>query len=122
MIRVAVAGAGRMGNAIAESLGSQPDMSLVGNWGRGGDLDALVRDADVVIDFSLPAAQTVSLRIYDERGRLVRTLVDGLAPEGDNHVRWDGKDNGGRNVASGVYHYVLKSASGDLRHKMTLIR
>ena len=56
MIRVAVAGAGRMGNAIAESLGSQPDMSLVGNWGRGGDLDALVRDADVVIDFSLPAA------------------------------------------------------------------
>ncbi|MEN8005809.1 MAG: FlgD immunoglobulin-like domain containing protein [Candidatus Krumholzibacteriota bacterium] len=74
------------------------------------------------IDFSLPSAQKVSLRIYDERGRLVRTLVDGMAPEGDNQVRWDGKDNGGRGVASGVYHYVLKSNSGDLRHKMTLIR
>ena len=74
------------------------------------------------IDFSLPSAETVSLRIYDERGRLVRTLVDGLAPEGNNQVMWDGKDNRGRSVASGVYHYVLKSASGDLRHKMTLIR
>ena len=74
------------------------------------------------IDFSLPSAQTVSLRIYDERGRLVRTLVDGLAAEGDNQVLWDGKDNSGRGVASGVYHYVLKSSSGDLRHKMTLIR
>ncbi len=74
------------------------------------------------IDFSLPHDQTVSLRIYDERGRLVRTLVNGMAAEGDNQVRWDGKDNGGRNVASGVYHYVLTADSGDLRHKMTLIR
>jgi len=74
------------------------------------------------IDFSLPVGQTVSLRIYDERGMLVRTLIDGPAPEGDNQVLWDGKDNSGRGVASGVYHYVLKSNSGDLRHKMTLIR
>ncbi|MCK9996643.1 MAG: T9SS type A sorting domain-containing protein [Candidatus Krumholzibacteria bacterium] len=74
------------------------------------------------IDFSLPSAQTVSLRIYDERGALVRTLVDGLVAEGENQVLWDGKDNGGRSVASGVYYYVLKSNSGDLRHKMTLIR
>ena len=74
------------------------------------------------IDFSLPVAQTVSLRIYDERGRLVRTLVDGLAQEGENHIVWDGKDNGGRGVASGVYHYVLKTNTGALKHKMTLIR
>ena len=56
MIRVAVAGAGRMGKAIARGLESQTDMRLVGNWGRGDDLDALVREADVVIDFSLPEA------------------------------------------------------------------
>lgn len=56
MIRVAVAGAGRMGKAIARGLDAQADMSLVGNWRRGDDLDALVREADVVIDFSLPEA------------------------------------------------------------------
>jgi len=74
------------------------------------------------IDFSLPSAQTVSLRIYDERGLLIRTLVDGLTPEGAHQVRWDGTDNGGRGVASGVYYYLLKSNGGTLRHKMTLLR
>lgn len=56
MIRVAVAGAGRMGKAIAHGLDSQADMELAGTWGRGDDLDALVSDADVVVDFSLPEA------------------------------------------------------------------
>ena len=54
MIRVAIAGAGRMGKAIASSIDAQDDLELVGTWGRGDDLDALVRAADVVIDFSLP--------------------------------------------------------------------
>jgi 4-hydroxy-tetrahydrodipicolinate reductase len=76
MIRVAVAGAGRMGTAIAESLGSQPDMSLVGNWRRGGDLDALVRDADVVIDFSLPAGTD---RVLDAVLRHGKPLVCGVS-------------------------------------------
>ncbi len=74
------------------------------------------------IDFSLPRAQRVSLRIYDERGRLVKTLIDGLVAEGDHHLRWDGRDNEGRSVASGVYHYLLRTDGGVLRHKMTLIR
>jgi 4-hydroxy-tetrahydrodipicolinate reductase len=56
MIQVAVAGAGRMAKAIARGLDSRPDMSLVGNWGRGDDLDGLLREADVLIDFSLPEA------------------------------------------------------------------
>lgn len=54
MIRVAIAGAGRMGQAIAAALQQQQDMELVGTWGRGDDLESLVADADVVIDFSLP--------------------------------------------------------------------
>ena len=54
MIRVAIAGAGRMGKAIAAGLDTQSDLELVGTWARGDDLDALVRAADVVVDFSLP--------------------------------------------------------------------
>jgi 4-hydroxy-tetrahydrodipicolinate reductase len=54
MTRVAIAGAGRMGKAIAAGIDAQDDLELVGTWGRGDDLDALVREADVVIDFSLP--------------------------------------------------------------------
>ena len=54
MIRVVIAGAGRMGRAIAEGLEAHDELDLVGIWGRGDDLDALVRVAQVVIDFSLP--------------------------------------------------------------------
>ena len=48
MIRVAIAGKGRMGQAIAAGLESHKDLELVGLWGRDDDLDALVREADVV--------------------------------------------------------------------------
>ena len=74
------------------------------------------------IDFALPAAQRVSLKIYDGRGRLVRTLVDGVRAEGPHRAIWDGADDAGRAAASGVYHYVLKTPERDLRRKMTLLR
>ncbi len=74
------------------------------------------------IDFALPGAGRVSLKIYDGRGRLVRTLVDGVRAAGPHRVIWDGTDDAGRSAASGVYHYVLKSSDRDLRRKMTLLR
>ena len=74
------------------------------------------------IEFALPQAARVSLKIYDGRGRLVRTLVDGHRAQGPHRLVWDGSDDAGRAAASGVYHYVLKTADSDLRRKMTLLR
>jgi len=54
VIRVAIAGTGRMGQAIAAGLEHHDDMELAGLWSRGDDLDELVANSDVVIDFSLP--------------------------------------------------------------------
>lgn len=76
MIRVAVAGAGRMGKAIAHGLESRPDMLLVGHWGRGDDLDELLRNADVVIDFSLPAG---TAEVVDAVLRHRKPLVCGVS-------------------------------------------
>jgi len=76
MIRVAVAGAGRMGKAIAHGLDSQPDMVLAGIWGRGDDLDALVTNADVVVDFSLPEATDL---VVDTAVRHGKSLVCGVS-------------------------------------------
>ena len=74
------------------------------------------------IKFSTAEKGAVDLRIYDGRGRLVRTLVDGHMEAGQHEELWDGRDDGGRGVASGVYHYVLKTGQGQLQRKMTLIR
>lgn len=78
MIRVAIAGAGRMGQAIARSLEALDDMQLVGKWGRGEDLDALISDADVVIDFSLPDGTVKVLDAVQRHGKPLVCGVSGL--------------------------------------------
>ncbi len=55
----------------------------------------------------LPAGTLVHLDLYDVRGALVRRLVDRAAEPGRFVVSWDGRTNGGRNVAAGVYLYRL---------------
>jgi photosystem II stability/assembly factor-like uncharacterized protein len=74
------------------------------------------------IEFSLPEANRVHLAIYDVSGRLVRTLVDGIRNAGDHRVIWDGLDDGGRGVSSGVYLYQLEAGDKSVTRKMSLLR
>ena len=76
MIRVAIAGAGRMGQAVAGGLEARDDMELAGLWGRGDDLDALVDEADVVVDFSLPEG---TAEVVDAALRQGKPLVCGVS-------------------------------------------
>ena len=78
MIRVAIAGAGRMGKAIAAGLDGQEDMELAGFWGRGDDLDALVSAADVIIDFSLPDGTAEVLEAVVRQDKPLVCGVSGL--------------------------------------------
>lgn len=78
MIRVAIAGAGRMGKAIAAGIEATDDLELVGTWGRGDDLDALVRAADVVIDFSLPEGTMQVVDAVIAHGKPLVCGVSGL--------------------------------------------
>ncbi len=78
MIRIAIAGTGRMGQAIAAGLEQQDDMELAGLWGRADDLDALVAVSDVVIDFSLPAGTSQVLDAVVRHGRPLVCGVSGL--------------------------------------------
>jgi len=62
-----------------------------------------------VISFQLPVVSEVTLEIYNSNGQLVRTLVAGEKPAGRYSVLWDGKNDAGARVASGVYVGVLKA-------------
>jgi flagellar hook assembly protein FlgD len=66
--------------------------------------------ARTTIRFSLRSEEEVSLSIYDARGQLVKTLADHEMPAGMHEVAWDGTDNMGHVVASGVY--FTKFAAG----------
>lgn len=73
--------------------------------------------------FDLPAAAAqVRLRLYDLHGRHVASLVDGPLPAGRHGVVWNGADDAGRAVASGVYVSVLETPLGRASGKLTLVR
>ncbi len=72
--------------------------------------------------FSIPEAGVVQLAIYDVNGRLVRTLVDGNRVAGVHEVTWDGMDDAGRAVASGVYVCRLTNQREAMVRRMTLVR
>jgi hypothetical protein len=74
------------------------------------------------VSFGLPAAGTVRVVITDVAGRRVRTLAHGLLPAGRHVVRWDGRDDGGTSVASGVYFLVVEAAERQATRKVALVR
>lgn len=74
------------------------------------------------ISFEAPSAGRAVLRIYDVRGALVRTLLDRVVPAGEASLRWDGKDDAGRQVQSGIYFYELRLGAERVSRKMVLLR
>ncbi len=75
-----------------------------------------------VIAYEVGRAGPIKLHVFDVAGRLVRTLVDANVPAGRHTVRWDGRDEQGRQVASGRYYYRLRVGAKVLTRDMTLIK
>ncbi len=75
-----------------------------------------------VIAFDLPEPSVVDLRIYDILGHQVRSLVHASEPAGRFRVRWDGKDDRGVAVTSGVYIYRIIANNYLSTQKMILVR
>jgi hypothetical protein len=77
---------------------------------------------NTVIKFDLPKATHVKLVIYDVMGRRVRLLADEQMQAGYHHRIWDGFDDRGSPVASGIYFYRLHTAEFTKARKMALLR
>jgi len=74
------------------------------------------------IRFTLDSRQSVALAVYDVNGRLVRTLVSGTQAMGTHDVTWDGRDNAGATVSSGVYFYRLDAGKFSATRKMVMLK
>ncbi len=66
--------------------------------------------------------QQLGLKIYNSKGQLVRTLFDGVAPSLELNLIWDGRDQQGREVGSGIYLYRMESGSFTETRRMVLIK
>jgi flagellar hook assembly protein FlgD len=77
---------------------------------------------ETTIRFSLKERQKVRLIIFDITDQRVRTLVDDELSVGEQAISWDGRDQYGKSVASGIYFYELAAGNQVERKKMTLVR
>jgi parallel beta-helix repeat protein len=74
------------------------------------------------IRFKIAAATHATLKIYNTLGQEVRTLLNAPYEVGVHRIRWEGKDNNGKPVASGVYLYQLRAGNFSQVRKMSLLR
>jgi hypothetical protein len=75
-----------------------------------------------VIGYTLASAGQVELRIYDLNGRMVRELVNAPQAASRYQVEWDGRDDLGRSLASGVYFYQLNAPGNSETRRMVLTK
>jgi hypothetical protein len=75
-----------------------------------------------LIRYALPAPSSVTLRIYDICGRLVRALEEGERSAGFHAIRWDGRNGAGRSVPGGVYLYRLEAGGYTRTRSVVLLR
>ncbi|MCG8607011.1 DNRLRE domain-containing protein, partial [bacterium] len=75
---------------------------------------------ETTIQYGLPNATHVRLEIYNIHGQLIRTLVDGPQPPGLKRVKWNGSNEFGLEVSSGVYFAKLRTEKIILTEKLIL--
>ena len=86
----------------------------------GATPNPVVRSTRLV--FTLRQAAPVSLRLFDASGRLVRTLVDEPREGGEQAAVWDGQDDSGRRVASGLYFARFESNGEIITKRISVIK
>jgi hypothetical protein len=78
------------------------------------------------IAFDIPentgTMQQVDLTVYDIRGRCVRTLINSDLEPGSHKIHWDGRNDHGQSVSSGIYLYILKAGGERITRKMTVLK
>lgn len=74
------------------------------------------------ITFFAPTDGEVTVRVFNLKGELVRELLKGRVASGDNSVHWDGTDDRGARVSSGVYLYEVSGFGDRFTKKMALVK
>ena len=116
---VRVEGLGGTGNALVSAVD-------LGGEAAGG-MQALSCSPNpfnprTTIRFELARAGAARLAVYDVCGRQVRTLLDGSLAAGSHEAEWDGRDDGGREVGSGVYLARLEAGGVVAVARLGLVR
>lgn len=121
------------GDGVDDALVGAPRQDVGGLGAAGKAYVFSGATGDTLYSLVSPNAQTSGyfgdavaglerLEIFDVRGRSVRTLLDREMTAGTHAAHWDGRDDGGNRLSSGVYFYRLTTPAGTKTRKMQLVR
>ncbi len=103
-------------SAVEQRVGEQPqDFNLAQNYPNPFN-------PTTTIEYALPNASTARLTVYNMVGQKVATLADGMHQAGTYKATWDGMDEFGNTVNSGLYIYKLETDSYSMTKKMVLMK
>ena len=77
---------------------------------------------ETTIRFELANAGFVTMDIFNQKGQLVKTLLNTELPAGFHQITWNGKDQNGSPVSSGIYYYRMRSGKYSSTRKMILMK
>jgi photosystem II stability/assembly factor-like uncharacterized protein len=122
-IRVATHGNGAyIRDLVSETTGLEPEGTRIPRAYHLGQNYPNPFNPATMISYELPTESTVDLSIYNMSGQKVRALVSGRKAGGTHQVQWDGRDERGIPVASGVYLYRLDAGTFSETRKMVLAK
>ncbi|MBT8399797.1 MAG: T9SS type A sorting domain-containing protein [Rhodothermia bacterium] len=108
---------GESGNVIVGTEGSELPIALSLDQNYPNPFNPTT-----TIAYDLPSAGGVTIRIFDALGRQVRLLVDRNHTAGSYTVVWDGRDDAGASVSSGIYIYKIEAGQESATRSMILLR
>ncbi len=98
------------------SAGSVPsEFTLYGNYPNPFNPGTTLR-------FTLPSEDDLDMRVVNSLGREVRKLFSGRLTAGEHSLTWDGRDDSGQVLPSGVYFLIIRTSRADYSHRMLLLR
>ncbi len=114
---------GETGYGPGSVSGVAPEIPLAQNFGLHCFPNPFNPRVTIELDMAGRSLSEVKVEVYDVRGRKVRTLHEGPLPVGIRHgLTWDGQDDRGRALASGVYLVQAKAGDQRVGQKVTLLR
>jgi len=77
---------------------------------------------ETIIQFQIPKTCEIDISIYNSSGQHIKTLISGTKSRGTYTVIWNGTNNAGENVSSGIYFYILNTGAVTKMKKCILLR
>ena len=77
---------------------------------------------DVRLELGIPKSSPVDLRVYDVRGALVRRVVTRDLAPGFHRIAWNGRNEAGRQVGSGIYFMQMKAGGKVITERVAVVR